>query len=74
MTKNEAVEYVRNNVIVLPPFGGRSPDSDWATAPYAVTYEDETFWGKSYTDLVNQILDFVNGSKKGIKDQELEGK
>ena len=52
MTENEAVEYVKNNARYY------RDDSD---EPYAVYYDGEPFWGESPRDLVEQILDFVNG-------------
>ncbi len=52
MTENEVVEYVQNNARYY------RDDSD---EPYAVHYDGEPFWGESPRDLVEQILDFVNG-------------
>jgi hypothetical protein len=52
MTENEAVEYVQNNARYY---------RDDAFEPYAVYYEGKPFWGESPRDLVEQILDIVNG-------------
>ena len=51
MTENEIVEYVQNNARY---YG----DMD---EPYSVYFEGEPLWGESPRDLVEQILNIVNG-------------
>jgi hypothetical protein len=52
MTHEEIVEFVQNNA--------RYYDDD-SFEPYAVIFQGEPFWGESPRDLVEQILDIVNG-------------
>ena len=51
MTENEIVEYVQNNARY---YG----DVD---EPYSVYFEGEPLWGESPRELVEQIMDIVNG-------------
>ena len=52
MTENEVVEYVQTNARYY---------NDDSFEPYAVLFQGESFWGESPRDLVDQILDIVNG-------------
>ena len=51
MTENEVVEYVQTNA----RYHGEQDE------PYALYFEGEPLWAESPRDLVEQILDIVNG-------------